>query len=146
MSPYQALFLAATLDAGLDRLAKRRSPISQLDVCPSGSRSWVRRRASAFPFTSSHTRKRTPTSASFWVGLTNTPWFRFLGIMGATALGFMIGVARLSPNWAVATAALVYVETVRNLPLLLHVLIWYNVAIRSLPPYGRRRICSAPCS
>lgn len=70
----------------------------------------------------------------FLVGLTNTILASILGIILATILGFVIGIARLSPNWAVAKAALVYVETVRNLPLLLHVLIWYNVAIRSLPP------------
>ncbi len=70
----------------------------------------------------------------FLVGLSNTLLVAALGIIAATILGFAIGVARLSPNWAVAKAALVYVETVRNLPLLLHVLIWYNVVIRSLPP------------
>ena len=70
----------------------------------------------------------------FLVGLANTLLVAFLGIISATLLGFAIGVARLSPNWAVAKAALVYVETARNLPLLLHVLIWYNVVIRSLPP------------
>lgn len=70
----------------------------------------------------------------FLVGLSNTLLVALLGIISATVLGFAIGIARLSPNWAVAKAALVYVETVRNLPLLLHVLIWYNVVIRSLPP------------
>ncbi len=70
----------------------------------------------------------------FLVGLSNTLLVAALGIIAATVLGFAIGVARLSPNWAVAKAALVYVETVRNLPLLLHLLIWYNVVIRSLPP------------
>lgn len=70
----------------------------------------------------------------FLVGLSNTLLVALLGIIAATLLGFAIGIARLSPNWAVAKAALVYVETVRNLPLLLHVLIWYNVVIRSLPP------------
>ncbi len=70
----------------------------------------------------------------FLIGLSNTLLVAALGIGVATVLGFVIGIARLSLNWAVAKAALVYVETVRNLPLLLHVLIWYNVVIRSLPP------------
>ncbi|MBN8628871.1 MAG: ABC transporter permease subunit [Planctomycetes bacterium] len=70
----------------------------------------------------------------FVVGVANTMLVAFLGIIAATVLGFAIGIARLSPNWAVANAALVYIEAVRNLPLLLHVLIWYNVVIRSLPP------------
>ncbi len=70
----------------------------------------------------------------FVVGVANTMLVALLGIVAATVLGFTIGIARLSPNWAVTNAALVYIEAVRNLPLLLHVLIWYNVVIRGLPP------------
>lgn len=75
----------------------------------------------------------------FLVGVANTILASALGIVLATVLGFAIGIARLSPNWAVAKAALVYIESVRNLPLLLHVLIWYNVAIRALPPVRQAR-------
>ncbi|WP_395624315.1 amino acid ABC transporter permease [Sphingomonas daechungensis] len=70
----------------------------------------------------------------FVVGLANTVLVAILGIVTATVLGFVIGIARLSPNWAVSNAALLYIEAFRNLPLLLHVLIWYNVVIRALPP------------
>jgi general L-amino acid transport system permease protein len=45
----------------------------------------------------------------------------------------VIGIARLSPNWAISRLALGYVELVRNLPLLLHVLIWYNLVVRTMP-------------
>jgi general L-amino acid transport system permease protein len=70
----------------------------------------------------------------FVVGIANTVLVAILGIAAATVLGFVIGIARLSPNWAVSNAALLYIEAFRNLPLLLHVLIWYNVVIRALPP------------
>ena len=70
----------------------------------------------------------------FLVGVTNTALAAGLGIAFATVLGLVIGIARLSPNWAVSRAALVYIEAVRNLPLLLHVLIWYNLVLRALPP------------
>lgn len=70
----------------------------------------------------------------FAVGVANTALVAVVGIAAATLLGFSIGIARMSPNWAVSRAALIYIEGVRNLPLLLHVLIWYNVAIRGLPP------------
>ena len=70
----------------------------------------------------------------FVVGLANTVLVAILGIVSATFLGFVIGIARLSPNWAVSNATLLYIEAFRNLPLLLHVLIWYNVVIRALPP------------
>ncbi len=70
----------------------------------------------------------------FLVGVTNTTLAAGLGIIFATMLGLVVGVSRLSPNWAVSRAALVYVEAVRNLPLLLHVLVWYNLVLRALPP------------
>jgi len=89
---------------------------------------------SVFPYTETDTYLTV-----FLVGVANTILASALGIVLATILGFSIGIARLSPNWAVAKAALVYVETVRNLPLLLHVLIWYNVAIRALPPVRQAR-------
>ena len=55
----------------------------------------------------------------FLVGLWNTILVSVLGIVFATILGFIIGIARLSTNWIVAACATVYVEIVRNLPLLL---------------------------
>src|ERR1700682_5190007 len=69
----------------------------------------------------------------FWVGLLNTLLVAGLGIVIATILGFIIGIARLSKNWLVAKAATGYVETIRNLPLLLQLLFWYNAVLKALP-------------
>ncbi|MBI1775998.1 MAG: ABC transporter permease subunit [Proteobacteria bacterium] len=71
---------------------------------------------------------------AFLVGLVNTLLAVAISIVLATALGFAIGIARLSTNWPLSRLALGYVELVRNLPLLLHLLFWYNVALRALPP------------
>jgi general L-amino acid transport system permease protein len=70
---------------------------------------------------------------AFWVGLLNTLLVGGLGIVLATALGFVIGIARLSSNWLVSRAASGYVETIRNIPLLLQLLFWYNAVLKSLP-------------
>jgi general L-amino acid transport system permease protein len=70
---------------------------------------------------------------AFWVGLLNTLLVASLGIVLATALGFTIGIARLSRNWLVARLAGGYVELVRNIPLLLQILFWYNAVLKSLP-------------
>jgi len=70
----------------------------------------------------------------FWVGLTNTLLVAALGIVLATILGFVIGLARLSSNWLIARLATVYVEIVRNIPLLLQLLAWYFMLLISLPP------------
>ena len=53
----------------------------------------------------------------FLVGLLNTLLVSGLGIVFATVLGFVIGIARLSPNWLIARLAGAYVEFIRNLPL-----------------------------
>jgi general L-amino acid transport system permease protein len=70
---------------------------------------------------------------AFWVGLLNTLLVSALGIVLATILGFIIGLARLSPNWLVARLAGGYVELIRNIPLLLQILFWYNAVLKSLP-------------
>ncbi len=70
---------------------------------------------------------------AFWVGLLNTLVVAGLGIVLATVLGFVIGIARLSTNWLVARAASIYVESIRNLPLLLQLLFWYNAVLKALP-------------
>ncbi len=70
---------------------------------------------------------------AFIVGLLNTLLVAVIGIFFATILGFAIGVARLSSNWVVAKVSMVYVEIVRNLPLLLQLLFWYNAVLSPLP-------------
>jgi general L-amino acid transport system permease protein len=70
---------------------------------------------------------------AFWVGLLNTLLVAAIGIVFATVLGFMIGIARLSRNWLVAKLASIYVELIRNLPLLLQLLFCYNAVLKVLP-------------
>jgi general L-amino acid transport system permease protein len=70
---------------------------------------------------------------AFWVGLLNTLLVAGLGIVLATILGFAIGIARLSSNWLVSRMAGFYVELIRNLPLLLQLLFWYNAVLKALP-------------
>ena len=70
---------------------------------------------------------------AFWVGLINTLLIAGLGIVMATVLGFVVGIARLSSNWLVARFAGIYVEGIRNLPLLLQLLFWYNAVLNALP-------------
>lgn len=70
---------------------------------------------------------------TFWVGLTNTLLVSAMGIVAATILGFVIGVARLSSNWLVAKVSLVYIEVIRNIPLLLQIFFWYFAVLGALP-------------
>jgi general L-amino acid transport system permease protein len=70
---------------------------------------------------------------AFLVGLLNTLLVASMGIVLATLLGFVVGIARLSKNVLVGQIAYWYVEIVRNLPLLLQLLFWYNAVVKALP-------------
>lgn len=74
-----------------------------------------------------------PNSRVFWVGLINTLLVAGLGVVFATLIGFAMGAARLSTNWLIGKLAAVYVEGVRNIPLLLQIIFWYNVVLGNLP-------------
>jgi general L-amino acid transport system permease protein len=67
------------------------------------------------------------------VGFLNTLLVAVIGIFVATILGFTLGIARLSSNWLVAKIATVYIEVVRNVPLLLQLFFWYFAVLRALP-------------
>jgi general L-amino acid transport system permease protein len=69
----------------------------------------------------------------FVVGLLNTLLVAVIGCVFATVLGFIIGIARLSPNWLIARLGGVYVETIRNLPLLFQLLFWYLAVLGTMP-------------
>ncbi|MFC4174472.1 amino acid ABC transporter permease [Microvirga sp. GCM10011540] len=70
---------------------------------------------------------------AFVVGLLNTLVVSAIGIVFATILGFIVGIARLSSNWMVAKVSMVYVELLRNIPLLLQLLFWYIAVLGPLP-------------
>lgn len=77
-----------------------------------------------------------PTSTygrAFLVGILNTLYVASLGIILATILGTIIGIMRLSRNWLLAKFASIYVEAIRNVPLLLQLFLWYKVITEILP-------------
>jgi general L-amino acid transport system permease protein len=80
------------------------------------------------PYTAQSTYGR-----AFLVGLLNTLLVAALGIVFATMLGFVIGILQLSKNVLVARLAAGYVEVIRNIPLLLQILFWYNAVLKALP-------------
>jgi general L-amino acid transport system permease protein len=67
------------------------------------------------------------------IGLWNTVRVAAVGVVFATLLGALIGLARLSPNWLLAKLAAAYVETIRNIPLLVQLFFWYAVISENLP-------------
>ena len=74
-----------------------------------------------------------PYYRAILVGLINSLKVMFFGIIIATIIGITIGIGRLSDNWLVRKIATVYVETLRNTPLLLQLFFWYFAVFLKLP-------------
>jgi general L-amino acid transport system permease protein len=70
---------------------------------------------------------------ALFVGLLNTVVVAILGIIFATIIGFIVGIMRLSKNRVVAGAATLYIEIIRNVPLLLQIFMWYALVLKPLP-------------
>ena len=64
----------------------------------------------------------------------NTVRLAFLGILLATLIGVVAGVARLSSNWLVARIAATYVEIIRNTPVLIQIVFWYTAVLLTALP------------
>ncbi|KDC43070.1 amino acid ABC transporter permease [Bordetella bronchiseptica] len=67
------------------------------------------------------------------VGVLNTLRVAVIGIVLATLLGTLIGIGRLSKNWLVARLTSIYVEVMRNVPLLLQLFFWYALITENMP-------------
>ena len=82
------------------------------------------------------------------VGVLNTLRVAVIGIVLATLLGTLIGIGRLSKNWLVARLTSIYVEVMRNVPLLLQLFFWYALITENMPgprqAHNPCRACSSP--
>ena len=76
---------------------------------------------------------RSPHIRAMVVGIINTLLVAVAGIILATIVGFLLGVLRLSKNWITNRLAYVYIEYVRNVPVLIHILLVHGIIVHSLP-------------
>jgi len=78
----------------------------------------------------------TPSSSTYFramvVGVLNTLKVAVVGCLIATVWGTLIGIGRLSKNWLVAKLTAIYVETLRDIPVLLQLIFWYGL-MQTLP-------------
>lgn len=129
---FQAVFLAIVIYVGYSLVANTMANLEAQGI------------ASGFGFLSTNTGFgiaetliEYDESSTYWdsfiVGLLNTILVSSVGIFFATILGFIMGIARLSKNWLVRTLASIYVDTLRNVPLLLQLFFWYFAVLRQLP-------------
>jgi general L-amino acid transport system permease protein len=129
---YQLLLLAAVLWIGYEVFANARDNLEARNIASGfgffDHTAGFGVNQALIPYSETNTYGRV-----FVVGLLNTLLVAGLGIVLATALGFLVGIARLSSNWLVARFATAYVEIIRNLPLLFQILFWYLAVLGSLP-------------
>ncbi len=76
---------------------------------------------------------RSPHWRAAIVGILNTLLVAVVGVILATIVGFILGVLRLSPNWLINRVVYVYIEYVRNVPVLLHILLVHGIIVNTLP-------------
>lgn len=91
--------------------------------------------AAGFPISEAHIEYDPSMSLgrAFLVGLINTLLVSGFGIVLATILGTLVALGRVSSNWLMNKAALVFIEFHRNIPLLVLLYIWYFTVFQSLP-------------
>jgi general L-amino acid transport system permease protein len=129
---YQVLFVGAVLAAGAFLVHNTLANISRQHIATGFG--FLDREAAfgigegVISYTPADTYRR-----AFLVGLTNTLYVAALGVVLATILGTVIGLARLSSNWLVAKLAQIYVETFRNIPLLLQLFFWWGLLNKAAP-------------
>jgi len=70
---------------------------------------------------------------AFFVGLLNTLVMSAVVIAASTLMGFVLGITRLSPNWLVSRMTAVWIDIIRNIPLLLQIFFWYIAILSPLP-------------
>jgi general L-amino acid transport system permease protein len=76
---------------------------------------------------------RSPHWRAAIVGILNTLMVAVAGIILSTIVGFLLGVLRLSSNWLINRVVYVYIEYVRNVPVLLHILLVHGIVVNTLP-------------
>ena len=81
---------------------------------------------------------------AFLVGILNTIEVSFLGIIFATLLGVIVGVMRLSTNWLLNKLASLYIEFIRNIPLLVLLVFWYTGVFLQFPRLKEAKILPGP--
>jgi len=91
------------------------------------------RQPAGFAIPDSGFRSSQSVGAAFIEGARNTAVVAFVGIVLATILGVLVGIARLSTNWLVRRAAALYVESLRNIPVLVIIIFWWAGILIRLP-------------
>lgn len=118
----QAAFIIVLILVGRVLLLNLQAGLDRMGVKPGFD---FMRQTAGFPIGEGLPYKATdPYSYAFWVGIVNTLRVLVVAIPAATLVGVAAGIARLSGNWLVRRIASGYVETIRNVPLLLQLFFW----------------------
>lgn len=133
----QVLFLALVVGVGWYLLNNLRTNMAEIGQ--ELNLDWMRGPA-GFDIRDSNFSPGRRISAAIAVGFWNTAQIAGIGIVAATLLGIIVGIARLSSNWLVRRAAALFVETLRNIPVLLIIVFFYTAVVLQLPGRNLSRV------
>jgi general L-amino acid transport system permease protein len=130
---YQALILVAVLGIIAWMIGNAQHALAKRGIATGFGFLW---REAGFPISQSLIPYATSDSflRAFAVAALNTLFVSVASLIGATVLGMLIGIGRLSSNWLVARLASGYVELFRNTPQLIQISFWYLLVTRLPPP------------
>ncbi|MCC6473362.1 MAG: ABC transporter permease subunit, partial [Burkholderiales bacterium] len=131
---YQAICIAATLAAAVFLVSNTLSNLSERHIA-SGFAFLQREAGFEISETTFISYQASDTYLrALAVGLANTFRVALIGMVLATALGVLIGIGRVSRNWLLSRITGLYVEFVRNVPLLVQLFFWYTLVTELTPP------------
>ena len=131
---YQIVLIATVILVGWWLIDNTLTNLAEQEIATGFG--FLTNRQAGFPIGETLFVDYTPTDPYYWaftVGLLNTVKVAITGIILATIFGTIIGIARLSHNWLIRKLASAYVETVRNIPLLLQLIFWFTLLGAALP-------------
>lgn len=131
-SVYQAMFAGALVLFGIAAAAEATAKMRTRGI-PLGFDFWNDVAGFAINQTLVPYSSLSTYGQAFWVGVVNTLIVVVLGVLLATMIGFALGIMRLSPNWIARKFSTAYIEVIRNVPLLIQLLFWYNAVLKPLP-------------
>lgn len=129
---YQVIAVAAVVLAGYYLFSNMSAKLAQQNIATGFGFLW---REAGFTISQAFIEYKPSDTygRAILVGIVNTIWVSFFGCVIATILGTIVGVLRLSSNPLLSFLMLVYVEALRNIPLLLYLFLWYALIVTSLP-------------
>ncbi|MGX9417756.1 ABC transporter permease subunit [Vibrio sp. WJH972] len=124
----QAVFLAFCLFVIIGAYSSAHTNLSEMGIS-NGFDFLDRSTGWSYSFSMIDSSSDDPYSRTLFIGVLNTLFVGFLSIIFATILGFIVGTGRDSKNFSIQAVSTIFIQTFRNIPLILQLLFWYAILV-----------------